>query len=61
MTCPCGAEAVFEARPAMSRYLCPVCGSWQYAATERPEIWVRAVKDSLTVASEVEARIGGKA
>jgi len=55
MTCPCGAEAVLEARPAMSRYVCPVCGSWQYAATERPETWVRAtVKETLTVAAPEE-------
>lgn len=59
MKCPCGVEAIPEARAAMPRYVCPSCGSWQYVATERPDVWVRTVKESLTVAepAEVEARI----
>ena len=56
----CGVEPLIEPRPTLSRYVCPICGAWQYVATDRPEIWVAAtVKDSLTV--RTEAWIEGKA
>lgn len=59
----CGVEARLEARPVLSRFICPICGAWRYVNAEKPEQWVDdhfvdpnkmpTVKESLTVQPEL--------
>ena len=48
----CGRTPILEARPVLSRYICPVCGCWQYVNTDNPKQWVeplnRVVKQGFT-------------